>query len=100
VGLVTFERVLQSGVEDEGYARRTALLRGYYSTNAPELAPYLLSVPPEDRLRVQGLPFAPWQEFRTVAGMVAVITAVLGRGHRGHNLASVETRLFLIDDPE
>jgi hypothetical protein len=77
VGLVTFERVLQSGVEDEGYARRIALLRGYYFDNAPELAPYLLSVPPEDRLRVQGLPFAPWQEFRTVAGMVAVITAVL-----------------------
>jgi hypothetical protein len=77
VGLVTFERVLQSGAEDEGYARRIALLRGYYFDNAPELAPYLLSVPPEDRLRVQGLPFAPWQEFRTVAGMVAVITAVL-----------------------
>ena len=77
VGLVTFERVLQSGVEDEGYARRIALLRGYYFDNAPELAPYLLSVPPADRLRVQGLPFAPWQEFRTVAGMVAVITAVL-----------------------
>jgi hypothetical protein len=52
-------------------------LRGYYFDNAPELAPYLLSVPPEDRLRVQGLPFAPWQEFRTVAGMVAVVTAVL-----------------------
>jgi hypothetical protein len=77
VGFVTFERVLQSGVEDLGYARRIALLRGYYFDNAPELAPYLLSVPPEDRLRVQGLPFAPWQEFRTVAGMVAVITAVL-----------------------
>ena len=38
VGLVTFERVLQSGVEDKGYARRIALLRGYYFDNAPELA--------------------------------------------------------------
>jgi hypothetical protein len=77
VGLVTFERVLQSGVEDKGYARRIALLRGYYFDNAPELAPYLLSVPPEDRLRVQGLGGDRWQGYRTVAGMVAVITAVL-----------------------
>jgi hypothetical protein len=77
VGLVTFERVLQSGVEDKGYARRIALLRGYYFENAPELAPFLLSVPPADRLRVQGLGGGRWQGYRTVAGMVAVITAVL-----------------------
>ena len=77
VGLVTFERVLQSGVEDSGYARRIALLRGYYFDNAPELAPYLLSVPPSDRLAVQGILGGRWQRFRTVAGMVGVITAVL-----------------------
>jgi hypothetical protein len=77
VGLVTFERVLQSAIEDLGYARRIALLRGYYFDNAPELAPYLLSVPSSDRLRVQGLPGERWQVFRTVAGMIAVITAVL-----------------------
>jgi hypothetical protein len=41
VGFVTFERALQSGIEDYGYARRIALLRGYYFDNAPELAPYL-----------------------------------------------------------
>ena len=69
VGLVTFE--------DSGYARRIALLRGYYFDNAPELAPYLLSVPPSDRLRVQGILGGRWQGFRTVAGMVGVITAVL-----------------------
>jgi hypothetical protein len=45
VGLVTFERVLQSEVEDHGYGRRIALLRGFYFDNAPEIAPYLLSVP-------------------------------------------------------
>jgi hypothetical protein len=77
VGLVTFERALQSGIEDKGYARRIALLRGYYFDNAPELAPYLLSVPPADRLRVQGLGGDRWQGYRTVAGMVAVVTAVL-----------------------
>jgi hypothetical protein len=44
VGLVTFDRVLQSGIEDHGYARRIARLRGYYFEQAPELACYLLSV--------------------------------------------------------
>ena len=74
---MTFERALQSGIEDLGYARRIALLRGYYFDNAPELTPYLLSVPPAERLRVQGLRSGLWQGFRTIAGMVGVITAVL-----------------------
>jgi hypothetical protein len=92
-GLVTFERVLQSGIEDLGYARRIALLRGYYFEEAPELIPYLLSVreqrradlpqPPlhagvkQHRLQVQGLWGGRWHAFQTVARIVAVITAVL-----------------------
>lgn len=77
IGLVTFERALQSGIEDRDYARRIALLRGYYFDEAPELIPYLLSVPEQHRLHVQGLWAGRWQGYRTVAGMVAVITAVL-----------------------
>ncbi len=77
VGLVTFERAVQSGTEDQGYARRIALLRGYYFDHAPEITPYLLSVPPQERLHVQGLGGGRWQALRTVAGMVGVITAVL-----------------------
>jgi len=69
--------VVQSGIEDHGYARRTARLRGYYFEHAPELTSYLRSVPPEDRLRMQGLRGGRWQPFLTVAGMVGVITAVL-----------------------
>lgn len=78
-GLVTFERVLQSAFEDLGYARRIARLRGYYFDEAPELSPYLLSVPEEDLLQlvVPGLWGGRWQAYRTVASMVAVITAVL-----------------------
>jgi hypothetical protein len=92
-GLVTFERVMQSGIEDLRYAQRIALLRGYYLDEAPELTPYLLSVleqqqadlpqpPPREGvkqhpLRVQGLWGRGWQGLRTVAGMVAFITAVL-----------------------
>jgi hypothetical protein len=77
VGFVTFERVLQSGVEDLGYARRITQLRVFYFDNAPELDPYLLSVPPPGQLSVQGLRGGYMQGFRTVAGMVGVITAVL-----------------------
>jgi hypothetical protein len=83
VGLVTFERTLQSGIEDLGYARRIARLRAYYFDNAPELVPYLLSVDPERRLRVQGLIGGYFQGFRTIAGMVGVITAVLAGAEAG-----------------
>jgi hypothetical protein len=76
-GLVTFERTVQSGMEDLGYARRIALLRRYYFDEAPELIPYLLKVPDEHPLQVLGLWGGRWQAFRTVASMVAVITAVL-----------------------
>ena len=77
VGFVTFERTLQSSIEDTEYARRIALLRGYYFGHAPEIAPYLLSDAPAERLLMQRVPGDRWQGFRTVAGMVAVITAVV-----------------------
>jgi hypothetical protein len=89
VGLVTFERALQSGIEDQGYARRIALLRGYYFDNTPEITPYLLSVAPSERLRVQGLVGGRWQGFRTVAGMVGVLTGVLAGSAVGLTAAVV-----------
>jgi hypothetical protein len=77
VGLVTFGRTLQSSREDTEYARRIALLRGYYFEHAPEIARYLPRVPPAERLQTERVPGDRWQGYRTVAGMVAVITAVL-----------------------
>ena len=77
VGLVTFGRALQSSIEDTEYARRIALLRGYYFEQAPEIGPYLLRAPAAERLHMQRMPGDRWQGYRTVAGMVAVITAVL-----------------------
>jgi hypothetical protein len=52
-------------------------VRGYYLEHAPEIAPYLLSAPPAERLLMQRVPGDRWQGYWTVAGMVAVITAVL-----------------------
>ena len=83
VGFVTFERVLQSGLEDHGYAERIARLRAYYFDCAPEITSYLASVPPPQRLAIQGLRAGSWQGFRTVAGMVGVITAVLAGATAG-----------------
>src|SRR4029450_10486601 len=81
---VTCERTLQSGIEDLGYARRIARLRAYYFDKAPELAPYLLSARPDQRLFGEGLSRGYYvQGFRTVAGMVGVITAVLAGSGMG-----------------
>jgi hypothetical protein len=77
VGVVTFERALQSGVEDYRYARRIARLRGFYFENAPEVTPYLLTVPETERMRAQGLGGGRWQGLFTVAGMMCVIACVL-----------------------
>jgi hypothetical protein len=85
-GLATFHRVLQTGIEDLAYARRIAQLRGYYFDHAPELAGYLPS--PAESLPAPGLGIGLWQQFVTVAGMVAVITAVLA-GSAGGLLAAV-----------
>jgi hypothetical protein len=80
VGLVTFNRVLQNGLEDLIYVDRIARLRGFYFEHAPELDEYLLSVSPERRMAIEGAGGGGggwWQHFLTVAGMAAVITSVL-----------------------
>ena len=58
VGLATFHRVLQSGIEDLGYARRIAQLRDYYFDHAPEVAGYLPS-PAERNPRGRTAPREP-----------------------------------------
>lgn len=83
VGVVSFERTLQSGLEDYGYARRIVRLRAYYFDQAPELLSYMLSVPHTEGLPVLSLPKSRWQGWRSIAGMVAVITAALAGSAAG-----------------
>jgi hypothetical protein len=89
IGLVTFERALQIGLEDQLLVRRIARLREYYFREAPELRQYLTSVPLSEVLTAgslagPGRSFSFWgQSFRTVAGMVGVITAVLAGATAG-----------------
>jgi hypothetical protein len=77
VGLTTFLRVLQSGLEDVQYAERMARLRDFYFAAAPEIEQYLFSVPPHKRVELQGIPASPVQMYLTMSGTVAVITSVL-----------------------
>jgi hypothetical protein len=93
VGLATFHRVLQSGLEDLAYARRIGQLRDYYFDHAPELTGYLLN--PAEVLPSPGLGIRLWQQFVTAAGMVAVITSVLA-GSAGGLLAAVASGHSLV----
>jgi hypothetical protein len=83
VGLVTFERSLQIGLEDVVLMRRIALLREYYFREAPELREYLVSVPLSGVISAGSLLAGRAQSLRTVAGMVGVITAVLAGATAG-----------------
>jgi hypothetical protein len=83
IGLMTFERVLQSGIEDHGYARRISRLRGFYFEQVPQLTGYMPRVPPEEDISARGLTQGRLQGFLTAAGMVAVVTAVLVGGFAG-----------------
>jgi hypothetical protein len=92
IGLVTFDRVLQSGMEDLVYAVRIARLRGFYFEHAPELDAYLVSVPPQQRLAIEGAGgggIGWWQHCLTVAGLAAVITSVLAGSSVGLLVAVV-----------
>ena len=77
VGFVTFERTLQTSIEDTEYARRIALLRSYYFEHAPQIDRYLLRDTSAERLHTGRISGDRWQGYLTVAGMVAVLTAVL-----------------------
>jgi hypothetical protein len=80
MGAVTFQRLVQSSIEDIAYAQRIARLRAFYLALAPELEPFLLVVqgPRADSL-LHDEPLRPsaWQLTLTTAGMVAVVNSVV-----------------------
>jgi hypothetical protein len=92
VGAVTFERLVQSSIEDIAYAKRIGRLRDFYLTLAPELEPYIVGVRGSlsveqgdaDRLRPRG-----WQLTLTTAGMVAVVNSVVTGAFAGLLLGTV-----------
>ena len=81
LGIVTFVRVLESGLEDSLYARGINRIRHYYLEVAPELKPYFVLSDRDDMdgvLTNMGLaPGGRLQVFFTTAGMIGVINSVL-----------------------
>lgn len=80
LGLVTFERTLQSAVEDTIYARGINRIRHYYVELAPQMKEYFILSTHDDQAGVMqsmGLRQAWWQLFLTTAGMISVINSVL-----------------------
>jgi hypothetical protein len=80
IGVVTFQRLVQSSIEDIAYAQRVARLRAFYLDVAPELEPFLLVVRgphAEALLQHKSLRPGAWQLTLTTAGMVAVVNAAV-----------------------
>jgi hypothetical protein len=80
MGLITFERVLQSGSADIIYARGVNRIRHLYLEYAPQLQSYFILPAHDDRsetLSHEEMSTSWVQVFFSAAGMIAVINSVL-----------------------
>jgi hypothetical protein len=80
VGVLTFQRLVQSSIEDIAYAQRIGRLRDFYLELAPELEPYVVVVRGRQAqavLHSQRVSPSAWQLTLTTAGMVAVVNSVV-----------------------
>jgi hypothetical protein len=88
VGVVTFQRLVQSSLEDLAYAERIARLRSLYVALAPELEPYLLVA--HGRRAQSRMPEpSRWQLTLTTAGMVSIVNSVVIGASAGLVLAAI-----------
>jgi len=80
MGLITFERVLQSGTADMMYARGINRIRHLYLEYAPQMQPYFILSAHDDRegtLGHEAMQTSWVQVFLSTASMIAVINSVL-----------------------
>jgi hypothetical protein len=99
MGLSTFERVLQSAIEDLTYAHGITRIRHLYLEYAPQLRPYFLLAADDESRRPMlevGLHPSWWQVFLTTAGMIGVINSVLVGTFAGLLLSALFTFPLLI----
>jgi hypothetical protein len=92
LGLVTFERVLQSAIEDAVYARGSNRIRHLYVELAPEMRPYFILSIHDDEAAVMAnmaMRWSWWQTFLTTAGTIAVLNSVLLGAFLGLLLAAL-----------
>jgi len=78
LGLVTFQRVLQSAIADAVFARGINRIRHFYTEIAPLTGKYLiLSANDDSGSTLRGVRAYRWQWFLTTAGTIMVINSVL-----------------------
>jgi len=80
LGFVTFDRVLQTALEDWIYSCEINRIRHYYAEVAPEMKRYFIEPTHDDApgiLQAVGIKPATWQYFLTGSGMVGVINSIL-----------------------
>jgi hypothetical protein len=81
LGIVTFDRVLQTALEDWMYAVEINRIRHFYAEIAPEMKRYFIESTHDDApgvLQAIGIKPRTWQFFLTGSGMVGVINSILG----------------------
>jgi hypothetical protein len=97
MGLITFERVLQTGVADYTYAVGINRIRRLYLEVAPQLKPHLMFATPvaEEEAQSRSTVRMSWRQlFLTTAGMIAVINSVLAGSFIGLLLAALTVALW------
>ena len=80
LGLVTFDRILQTALEDWMYAAEINRIRHYYAEIAPEMKRYFIESTHDDVpgvLQAVGVRPVMWQYFLTGSGMIGVINSIL-----------------------
>ena len=80
LGFVSFDRVLQTALEDWIYATEINRIRHYYGEIAPEMKRYFIESTHDDApgvLQAIGIKPKTWQYFLTGSGMVGVINSIL-----------------------
>jgi len=98
MGLITFERVLQSGTADMMYARGINRIRHLYLEYAPQMQPYFLLSAHDDRegtLGQEAMHTSWWQVFLSMASMIAVLNSVLVGSFVGLLLAAFTLPLWV-----
>ena len=86
MGLITFQRVMQSGLADVTYSRGINRIRHLYLEYAPEMQPYFIlgSYDDEEETLRQESMLPTWvQSFLGMASMVAIINSVLAGSFLG-----------------
>src|SRR5215472_2454332 len=96
MGLITFERVLQSDMADVIYTRGINRIRHLYLEYAPQMQPYFILSSHDDRRGTFGYEMqTSWlQFFLSMAGMIVVINSVLAGSFVGLLLAAFTLPLW------